>query len=464
MLKKFRAVSGVYFYDSLNSNIIKINEFMYNTFYDLLGMSRDEYIDKYAENAEIEKVFDKFRNYMKNRAESNGFSFLPIKNENRKKNPFKIVIGLTEACNLKCKYCIYSDSYSYTRTSSTKKMSYTIADKFIRWIDENYNVEENLNIGFYGGEPLLNFDIMKYIVKNLKELPSEITFSITTNGYAMSEEHIDFFLANKIRLFVSVDGTKEIHDKYRIALNGEPTYDRIMNNLKPISDRYPDYYREYVNFVATAATPGIFVELFDLQQDNPIFSHVSMIWDSDDAEKIESFDEDEVSRIDDITGARRAGFIDRFKNRKLLSGDLDLITSIKRIHFRNSGSDVNYHACSPGNAMLFVSPEGNFHMCEKIDHAMPIGDLDKGIISARKNEIERDWLYFKGKNCSKCWGAHLCDLCYVSFVRSENISPSNSICSEKKSEIEGMLQLYVRLLDHVGKESIDNYFNQSETS
>lgn len=148
----------------------------------------------------------------------------------------KFSIMLTEDCNLRCKYC-----YEGNNKIKNNLDKYT-ADKVISFIlnclKKELDLEKPLYIVFHGGEPLMNFKIMKYIHNSLSEKVNDrrIIYDITTNGTIINEE-IKFFLKDNIdNVSISIDGTKKSHDTNRIFDDGQGSYDLVIKNAKTLLD------------------------------------------------------------------------------------------------------------------------------------------------------------------------------------------------------------------------------------
>lgn len=142
---------------------------------------------------------------------------------------FNIIV--TSKCNLRCEYC-YEENKKY------QDMSIEVCDKTINFIIrtlKNRNEVNKLNrIVFHGGEPLLNFDLIKYIKNKLDiELENKyiINYMMTTNATVLNQEIIDFIKDNNIALSVSIDGTKYSHDQYRKFENGKGSYKLVRKNI-----------------------------------------------------------------------------------------------------------------------------------------------------------------------------------------------------------------------------------------
>ncbi len=160
----------------------------------------------------------------------------------------KITLQVTQQCNLRCEYCIYSgEAGNYqNRSHQSKKMSFELAKKGIDFLIAHSQDSNRLNIGFYGGEPLLEFELIKKCVEYAKEQTEgkAVSFSMTTNATLLSEEIIKYLYENDIMLTISLDGPKEIHNKNRkFAGSGAGSFDTIMENMEILKEKYPQYFQ-----------------------------------------------------------------------------------------------------------------------------------------------------------------------------------------------------------------------------
>lgn len=147
----------------------------------------------------------------------------------------KFTIFVTEKCNLKCKYCYEGNE------KINKDMTFDIADKTIQFINhkvKEMNDNKPLNIILHGGEPLLNFKLIKYIHTSILETITdrEIIFDMTTNGTLMNNEIIGFIKDHIDNISVSIDGNQESHDLNRIFSDGSGSYKKIILNAKLLLD------------------------------------------------------------------------------------------------------------------------------------------------------------------------------------------------------------------------------------
>lgn len=172
-----------------------------------------------------------------------------------------LTLELTQQCNLACEYCIYGKYYSRYRQPEKEPMTLDTAKSAIsRFLSHEC---KKPTIGFYGGEPLLEFELLKAVIAFAEPLAMQkgvdLTFQITTNGTLLSEEKIHYLVAHNVNVTISLDGDKEVHDRYRVFKNAEPTaqrrgsFDIIIANMERFVQLYPDYTRRGIVLTLTAS-------------------------------------------------------------------------------------------------------------------------------------------------------------------------------------------------------------------
>lgn len=153
-----------------------------------------------------------------------------------------IALLVSQDCNQKCIYC-YADEGKYNQEGL---MDQETAIRSVDWLVEQSKDKEKIGIRFYGGEPLLNYDIIQKVVHYAQEKAylktKSVHFTITTNGSLLTEEIINFLDENKIDVIISLDGPKEIQDRQRPFKNGKGTYDTIVPNVKKLLSVKPESF------------------------------------------------------------------------------------------------------------------------------------------------------------------------------------------------------------------------------
>ncbi|MCK5580432.1 MAG: radical SAM protein [Candidatus Omnitrophica bacterium] len=167
----------------------------------------------------------------------------------------KIKLTLTTKCDSSCQYCFVK--------KTNERMSYIIAKKSI---DLLINARgKNKLLALYGGEPFLEFDLIKKIVPYAEKLArgkkKNLTVSICTNLTILSKKHIHFIKENNIKITVSLVGTPKLHNKYRLFRNKNKTYEKVLQNLKKLSDNIPAQ-NIGISFVIIPSTSSVIYKNF----------------------------------------------------------------------------------------------------------------------------------------------------------------------------------------------------------
>lgn len=153
--------------------------------------------------------------------------------ENRQPIIKSLCLHVSHDCNMACKYCFGGQGHFFGTPSL---MSEEIGFLSIDFVLENSGDRKNLEVDFFGGEPLMNLDVVKNIVsyarKKEKEKNKNIRFTMTTNGMLLDDETIEYLDLEMDNVILSLDGRKEINDKMRTTINNKGTYDLIIDNFK----------------------------------------------------------------------------------------------------------------------------------------------------------------------------------------------------------------------------------------
>ncbi|MCP4686485.1 MAG: radical SAM protein, partial [Desulfobacterales bacterium] len=144
-----------------------------------------------------------------------------------------LVLHVTGACNLGCRYCYYRGGEQPGRGAS---MTPGVAERAVDFLLERSGPLDAATLVFFGGEPLLNFQLITRVVDYATRAASDrgktIDFAITSNGTLFTEEVVAFLHENNVGVTVSMDGLPRVHDRYRRFPDGSPSYDRILPGVK----------------------------------------------------------------------------------------------------------------------------------------------------------------------------------------------------------------------------------------
>ncbi|MUG23705.1 Cys-rich peptide radical SAM maturase CcpM [Paenibacillus macerans] len=375
----------------------------------------------------------------------------------------KITLQVTQQCNLRCNYCTYSGTY-LNRKHSKKIMKFETARKGIDFII-NHSIDcERINIGFYGGEPLLEFKLIQACILYAEEVAEgkELTFNITTNGTLLNDRIIQFFQEHDVGLMISLDGPKEVHDRNRrFAVKDEGTFDKIFENIKKIKAKYPDYFNK-ITFNAVMDPSND-----DFKCSSQFFSGDDVIKDSfiNPSTINSQYKEEEINLSDNFR--ERWGYeifklflfkLNRLDERyvsKLVSAYFDRIR-INLHEGRNLSSkmpDKVHHGgpCIPGAQRLFMNVHGDFFPCERVSElseVMNIGNVDKGFYLQKVEDLLNIGKITED-HCKECWAFRFCGLCAAAADNLTALSREQKLqqCANVRRTVEEMMKDYCTLVE-----------------
>ncbi|MBR1863643.1 MAG: thioether cross-link-forming SCIFF peptide maturase [Ruminococcus sp.] len=320
-------------------------------------------------------------------------------------SPIKAMcLHVSHDCNLRCKYCFASTGdYGVGR----KNMPLEIAKKAIDFLIEKSYGRKFLEVDFFGGEPSMNYDVVKETVKYAREQEKihdkVFRFTTTTNGMKLTDEMIDFINQEMYNVVLSIDGRKEVNDRMRVRVDGTGCYDRITENFKRLVEKRGNDKDWYVRGTYTKYNLDFsedVMHLYDLGFEQisvePVMADPSEPYAITEADLPRIFKEYEVL-ADKITRVRESG---RFINFFHFMLDLDQgPCAIKRLR-----------GCGCGNEYVAVTPDGDIFPCHQfvgIDEYKMGSILDGSFDMKMKDDFARAHVYTKPE-CKKCWAKFYC--------------------------------------------------------
>ncbi len=143
-----------------------------------------------------------------------------------------LCLHICHDCNLKCQYCFADEGTYHTRNRA--HMSYEVGKNAIDFLVQHSGKRHNLEVDFFGGEPLMNFDVVKQIVEYARSIEDKVgkkfSFTMTTNCILLSDDKIEWLNKEMNNIVLSIDGRKEIHDEVRRTISGKSAFDVIIKN------------------------------------------------------------------------------------------------------------------------------------------------------------------------------------------------------------------------------------------
>jgi uncharacterized protein len=381
--------------------------------------------------------------------------------ENREKH--QIILNVTEYCNLSCNYCVFSGKYYYYNKRNNINMSYEIAKGSI---DYYFNTCIDLRkikylptliaISFYGGEPLLNFLLIKKVVNycnnRYKYKYENIKYNITTNGSLFNNDNIEYFAKNAIYLSISLDGPREEHDRNRIYKNHMGSYDHVISNLKAIYKKYPEYFLNNVNIICTVDWKSNLGNIDDYFMENSYWLKLSRVnkvsqnnttyFDKYDLEDKEKYYAD-LNRLWNKYYSYKTGKETESSILYKLFFEDEMNLYLKRYFTRKTSFTGK---CKIGRR-IFVGTDGRFHICEKMTDKFSIGDYKNGLCCKKIKKIEQR--YFNEviikNNCHLCVARYFCHVCFANAggIKFE----AEDMCKYIKINIKNNLRKYYSLFE-----------------
>lgn len=398
----------------------------------------------------------------------------------------KYVLEVTQDCNFRCSYCSNTIETQW-RHHSHRHMSAEVACKavdyyfklyteFIQKVPEAYRADfikrNPPTLGYYGGEPTLNFKAIKEATDYMLSLPWEkvgvnkddIEFTSNTNLSFMNEAMLEFFVSHSFMLFASLDGPASEHDKNRVDVHGGPTFSRAYKNLMKIRDYDPEYFKQKVTVMAVEA-PN-----YDSRATHEFLDglgcHISYLpmstygcFIANPVEKLKELEEIEDKLVE------RA--VENFE--KDPDGELKSYTHITghRLNMKDSNPNSGLlPTCPVATDNIMIDVDGNFHICHKTDGSFVLGNVDEGLNRDALRKFYADLAQTSDcEACRNCWAVRSCGQCAAVRLRGGAfVNPNEDECRYIRKtaliDYEIFAKLYQRHPDIIDR--LDEFMNDPD--
>lgn len=375
-----------------------------------------------------------------------------------------MTLGVTQECNLRCSYCVYSGKFKELRTHTQENMSEETALKACAYFLQHLSTEKKeVFVTYYGGEPFLNFPVIvkthEYLTGLLKE---RIQFSITTNGTLLDRHVREFLVSNNIHLTVSLDGDRQIHNRYRRFPNGLPSFDQVIANIEKLRAENAAYFNLYVTFAVTVNAESdyrIMEQFFSSYQNNIKISGV-MFYGSNGIAPVRGNTKNMPYLVNKFTEGCLTHAFDNPTEKHHYKFAADVIAKgLKMIHnrwiaeegrFLPNSLQLNKH-CIPGATKLFVAPDGTFYPCEKLDlyDHLSIGNLDSGVSTAKVCSDLEAYAELRNNFCRDCFLVNICTSCFQSASNGARWDTDKMAmhCDCAREEFTKAFTIYAEILE-----------------
>ena len=341
-----------------------------------------------------------------------------------------LILQVTQQCNLRCTYCQFSGNYyERYREHTSRSMSWDTAKTAIDFYLARSRELPDITIGFFGGEPLLEFELIKKCVDYVSTQIEgrKATFTITTNGTLLTDSIIAFLAKHEFQLAISLDGSKDDHDATRKFPNGRGTFDLIMDNINKIQKEYPEFDKNTGILATFNPRMDIDCSLTYFNSckvfENRMITYNPMN-ESDLTQELHYNDKhhlvttyEYIKMLCSLVGKLDASQISPLMNNNRVA----INSRYRQLHNRSTAYAVMHHSgpCMPGVKRMFVNVDGDIFPCERVSETKSyfnIGNICTGFDLEKIRQILNHG-QLSERECSNCWALRQCTQCVaeVSF-------------------------------------------------
>lgn len=314
-----------------------------------------------------------------------------------------LCLHVAHTCNLNCSYCFASQGKYHGERAI---MSYEVGKRALDFLVENSGTRHNLEVDFFGGEPLMNFDVVKQLVAYARSIEKEknknFRFTLTTNGMLIDDDVIDFANKEMSNVVLSLDGRKEIHDRFRVDYAGNGSWEKIVPKFQRlVNARGKKGY--YMRGTFTHANPDFLEDIRTMLDLG--FTELSM--------------EPVVTAPNDPSALTEA-------DRRIVMEQYEKLAELMLKRDAEGNPFTFYHymidlkggpciykrisGCGSGTEYMAVTPWGDLYPCHQFvgDEKFRLGDIWHGVSNtAIQNEFASCNVYAR-EECRDCWARLYC--------------------------------------------------------
>jgi len=346
-------------------------------------------------------------------------------------------------CNLRWKYC-FAATGDFCM-GERKLLSYEVGKKALDWLVEKSGKRVHLEVDFFGGEPLMNFDVMKRLVEYGRSIEEEknkkFKFTTTTNCVLMTDEIMDFFNREMGNVVISMDGRPEVHDRMRPTINGKGSYAIIAEKAKEFAKRrgHQEYYvrgtftgynKDFANDVLFLADEG-----FEQLSVEPVVTDPACEY---------ALREEDLPELREEYERLAVAYMDRRANGKWFNFfhfNVDLAGG-PCLRKRLTG-------CGAGNEYIAVTPDGEIYPCHQFvgREGYRMGSvLDGTFNSDLQKKFANNHVLTKEK-CRDCWARFYCSggcAANAEAFHGDISKPYDMECQLERKRLECAMAIYAK--------------------
>lgn len=472
--KLFKTDNITYFYDSGTGKVFECegNELILMEL--LLDNKWQEFCNIILNNNEFEEAFYNLYSLVQEEYILQLPYYQSFTNENDNENFCRegylkqITLEVTQKCNLRCKYCIYNEDYEVFRDFGKSDMTWETAKNALDYANEHAG--DDIFVGFYGGEPLLNFDLIKQCVEYCLDTfksHSQLYFTMTSNLTVLTKEMADYFASiPNFQIVCSLDGPSDIQNRFRVFSNNIGSFDMTVKGLRLMVDALKDQAESRLSIHSVLCPPFNKQKLDSLRDffqnlswlPKGVAKNIAYVGEGSLNEKY--YDLKEIKTGID-TSLVKEDPLKAWAINELINKDKDYTyafqiqqTSLMRMHQRSILDEpakrlFRNACCTPGIRKLYIGADGNISLCERIGNSPNIGNIYTGIDFDKLIEkYIHEYDDYSLNKCNQCWAMHLCNNCYALCYDQEGLNKDEKEkqCNICRKIIENDLSCYYHLM------------------
>jgi len=415
--------------------------------------TKSELVESYLDSYSKEELEEAIREIEALIADDRLFSQEAVIDRKRlthQNSPIKAMcLHVTHDCNLRCKYC-FADGGDYSMPKAL--MTAEVGKKALKFLVDHSQNRHNLEVDFFGGEPLMNFEVVKELVTYGRELEKEydknFRFTITTNGVLLTDEIDEYMKKEMSNVVLSLDGRPEVNDRMRRTLNDQGSFDviapKFQHSVAARGDR--DYY---VRGTFTAHN-------LDFSKDVEFYHEMGFVHTS----------------MEPVVSDPKFDYALREEHLPQIMLEYDRLAA-KYVEWRKAGkkfSFFHFHVdldrgpciikkmigCGAGSEYVAVSPEGDLFPCHQFvgEDDFKMGTVDTGIVNPEIPARFSDLNIFTKEACRNCWARYFCGggcHAHAYYANNDLKKPFAVACEMERKRVECAIGIQAALA--MGEES-----------
>lgn len=451
MIHKFKFEDSNIVMDVHSGAIHILDQVAYDIVEDVVALTKEEVVAKYADKytaEELEEAIEELTVLQKEEMLDTEDTYKDLVPAFLNREPVvkALCLHVAHDCNLKCKYCFAGEGEYH---GARGMMSLEVGKAAIDFLAKNSGNRKNIEVDFFGGEPLMNFKMVKEVVEYARSIEKDVNknfrFTMTTNGVLLNDEIIDYLNKEMHNVVLSLDGRPEVNDKMRPASNGKGSYDVILPKFKKLVEKrggkqyylrgtFTHHNLDFSNDVLHMADQG-----FNEVSVEPVVAPSTMDY------ALQTTDIEQICKEYEILAK------EMLRRHKEENGCFNFfhymvdLTGGPCVHKRLAG-------CGSGTEYLAATPDGALYPCHQFAgmEEFKMGDVWTGVTNIdQRKEFEKCNVYSKDE-CTACWAKFFCSggCAANSYHFNGNINSTYGVgCELQKKRLECAIGLQAELCD-----------------